>query len=218
MKCIILIIDGMADRPTKENDYKTPLQAAKTPNMDKIAEEGINGIMDPISPGIRVGSDTAHLSILGYDPYKVYTGRGPFEAAGVGVDVKPGDIAFRCNFATVDENFVVLDRRADRIREGTDKLAETINSMKLEEDVEIIFKESTGHRAVLVLRGENLSDKITDADPKVENKRVKDVKPLDDSFEAKFTASILNKFVKNSYKLLEKHPINLKRIKEGKTC
>ena len=82
-----MIIDGMGDRPLKELGYKTPLESAKTPNMDKLAEISINGIMDPISPGIRAGSDTSHISILGYDPYEVYTGRGPFEAAGVGVDV-----------------------------------------------------------------------------------------------------------------------------------
>lgn len=85
--------------------------------MDEMAKNGITGIMDSIAPGIIPGSDTAHLSILGYDPYEVYTGRGPFEAAGVGVDVIPGDIAFRCNFSTADENGIVTDRRAGRIRE-----------------------------------------------------------------------------------------------------
>ena len=79
----------------KELSGKTPLEAANTPNMDKMAAEGITGIMDSIAPGIIPGSDTAHLSILGYNPYEVYTGRGPFEANGVGVDVLAGDIAFR---------------------------------------------------------------------------------------------------------------------------
>ena len=96
-------MDGMGDRPLKELNNQTPLQAANTPNMDKMAKEGITGIMDSIAPGIRPGSDTAHLSILGYNPYEVYTGRGPFEASGVGLDVIPGDIAFRCNFSTMDE-------------------------------------------------------------------------------------------------------------------
>ena len=104
-----MIIDGMADCPLKELGYKTPLEAAKTLNMDKLAEIGINGIMDPISPGIRAGSDTSHISILGYNPYEVYTGRGPFEAAGIGVDVIAGDIAFRCNFSTADDNGIIVD-------------------------------------------------------------------------------------------------------------
>lgn len=208
-------MDGMADRPIKELGYKTPLETAKTPNMDKMAKIGICGLMDPIKPGIRAGSDTSHISILGYDPYTVYTGRGPFEAAGVGVDVLPGDIAFRCNFSTADENGIITDRRAGRIREGTDKIAETINSMELEEGVEVIFKESTGHRAVLVLRGEGLSDKISDADPKHEGKAPKEVVPLEETAEARKTAELLNKFIQKSHKLLKDHPVNLKRIEEG---
>ncbi|SCG84954.1 2,3-bisphosphoglycerate-independent phosphoglycerate mutase 1 [Methanobacterium congolense] len=210
-----MIMDGMADRPIKELGYKTPLETAKTPNMDKMAKIGICGLMDPIKPGIRAGSDTSHISILGYDPYTVYTGRGPFEAAGVGVDVLPGDIAFRCNFSTADENGIITDRRAGRIREGTDKIAETINSMELEEGVEVIFKESTGHRAVLVLRGEGLSDKISDADPKHEGKAPKEVVPLEETAEARKTAELLNKFIQKSHKLLKDHPVNLKRIEEG---
>ena len=99
--------------------------------MDKMAENGICGIMDPIKPGIRAGSDTSHISILGYDPYEVYTGRGPFEAAGVGVDVLPGDIAFRCNFSTADDKGIITDRRAGRIREGTEEIAQTLMAWNL---------------------------------------------------------------------------------------
>ena len=183
--------------------------------MDKMAELGINGIMDPIQPGIRAGSDTSHLSILGYDPYQVYTGRGPFEAAGVGVKVLPGDIAFRCNFSTANDDGIITDRRAGRIREGTDELTDTLNSMELEEDVEVIFKESTGHRAVLVLRGEGLSDQVSDADPKYDGKKFKEVLGLDGSPEANKTAEILNKVIKKSYELLVDHPVNLKRLENG---
>jgi len=215
MKGIIMIIDGMGDRPIKELGNKTPLEAAKTPNMNKMVERGICGIMDPIKPGIRAGSDTSHISILGYDPYEVYTGRGPFEAAGVGLNVLPGDIAFRCNFSTADSEGIITDRRAGRIREGTEEIAATINGMEIADDVEVIFKESTGHRAVLVLRGEGLSDKISDADPKHEGKPAKKVVPLDDTEEAAKTAEILNMIVSKSYDLLKDHPINLKRIEEG---
>jgi 2,3-bisphosphoglycerate-independent phosphoglycerate mutase len=214
MKGIIMIIDGMADRPLKELDNKTPLEAAKTPNMDEMAKIGINGIMDPIKPGIRAGSDTSHISILGYDPYQVYTGRGPFEAAGVGIEVMPGDIAFRCNFSAASEEGLIIDRRAGRIREKTDQLASSLNSIQLEgfEDVEIIFKESTGHRSVLVLRGSGLSDQVSDADPKKEGKAPKEIVGLDGSPEAEKTAQILNKFVSESYNILKDHPLNLERI------
>ena len=211
MKGLILIMDGMGDRPIKELGNKTPLEAANTPNMDKMAEEGITGIMDSIAPGIIPGSDTAHLSILGYNPYEVYTGRGPFEANGVGVDVLPGDIAFRCNFSTADDDLIVTDRRAGRIKEGTKEIVEELNKMVLEDypEIKVIFKESTGHRAVLVLRGEGLSGKVSDADPKVEGNKPKQVKPLDDTPEAKKTADILNKL------MVKDHPVNLKRIEEG---
>lgn len=211
-----MIIDGMGDRPLKELGYKTPLEAAITPHMDKMAENGICGIMDPIKPGIRPGSDTSHISILGYDPYEVYTGRGPFEAAGVGVDVLPGDIAFRCNFSTADEDGIITDRRAGRIREGTEELARSINGINIDQDVEVIFKESTGHRAVLVLRGNGLSDQVSDADPKHEGKAPKMVVAIDGSQEANKTANILNKIVKESYEVLKNHPLNLKRIDAGK--
>ncbi|MDO8871098.1 MAG: 2,3-bisphosphoglycerate-independent phosphoglycerate mutase [Methanobacteriaceae archaeon] len=214
MKGIIMIIDGMADRPLKELDNKTPLEAAKTPNMDEMAKIGINGIMDPIKPGIRAGSDTSHISILGYDPYQVYTGRGPFEAAGVGIEVLPGDIAFRCNFSTSNEEGLIIDRRAGRIREKTELLASSLNSIQLEgfEDVEIIFKESTGHRSVLVLRGSGLSDQVSDADPKKEGKAPKEIVGLDGSPEAEKTARVLNKFVSESYNILKDHALNLERI------
>ena len=211
-----MIVDGMGDRPIKEIGYKTTLEAAVTPNMDMMAKNGICGIMDPIKPGIRPGSDTSHISILGYDPYKVYTGRGPFEAAGVGVDVLPGDIAFRCNFSTADDNGIIIDRRAGRIREGTEDLTMSINGMELDDDVEVIFKESTGHRAVLVLRGEGLSDQISDADPKHDGNAPKIVVALDGSKEANKTANIVNKIVAKSYELLKDHPLNLKRINSGK--
>lgn len=217
MKGIILIIDGLGDRPLKDLNNKTPLQAANTPNMDKMAEKGINGLMDSIKPGIIPGSDTAHISILGYDPYEVYTGRGPFEACGVGIAVMPGDIAFRCNFSTSDENNIITDRRAGRIREGTKDIIESLNKMTIEgyEDVKIIFKESTGHRAVLILRGKGLSDKVSDADPKKEGKLPKKVIATDGSKEAEKTADILNKLVEKSYEMIKDHPVNIKRIENN---
>ena len=208
VKGIILIIDGMAGRPLAELGYKTTLEAAETPNMDKMAENGICGIMDPIKPGIRAGSDTSHISILGYDPYEVYTGRGPFEAAGVGIKVIEGDIAFRCNFSTADDDRIIIDRRAGRIREGTKEIAQLINSIDLNENVEVIFKESTGHRSVLVLRGSGLSDQVSDADPKLDGKKWKKIQSTDNKPESIKTAHILNRVVEESYKLL-KNPANI---------
>lgn len=104
MKYIVLIGDGMADRPLKELGGKTPLQAAFTPNMDRLASEGVVGAARTLPPGLPTGSDVANLSILGYDPRRFYTGRAPLEAASMGLELKKGDIAFRCNFVTLRFN------------------------------------------------------------------------------------------------------------------
>src|SRR5574344_276582 len=114
-KILLLIIDGVGDRPCRNLGNKTPLEAACIPNLDRLAAEGICGIMDPIAPGVRAGSDTSHLSLLGYDPHTYYTGRGPLEAAGCGIKMEPGMIGFRANYATVDDDGKVIDRRAGRI-------------------------------------------------------------------------------------------------------
>jgi 2,3-bisphosphoglycerate-independent phosphoglycerate mutase len=216
LKAILLIGDGLGDRPVAELGLRTPLEAAEKPNMDRLASEGECGLMDPIAAGVRAGSDTSHLALLGYDPYKTYTGRGPFEAAGIGMDVKQGDIAFRCNFTTMNDDMMVLDRRAGRITEGTDQLAAAINGMKIE-DVTCLFKESVAHRCALVLRGAGLGADITDTDPHVENAKVHESHAIDQSDAASVkTARIVNKFVKRSYELLKDHPVNKARIAEGK--
>lgn len=207
-KILFFVLDGASDRPVGN---MTPLQSAITPNLDKLADTGISGIMDTISPGIRPGSDTAHLSLLGYDPYKYYTGRGPFEAAGVGIDVQPGDVAFRCNFATLEDGNIV-DRRAGRIRE-TSELARSI-SENVDVGVDFIFKESTGHRAAMLLRGEGLSADVTSNDPKKEDKPIKEFHA--NSPEAEKTAKVLNDFVAQSIKVLEDHPVNIERKNSGK--
>ncbi len=211
MKVMLIILDGMGDRPSEKLEGKTPLEAARTPNMNALARMGINGMMDPIAPGIRAGSDTAHLSILGYDPYEVYTGRGPFEAAGEGLELKPGDVAFRCNFATVDDDMNVTDRRAGRIKEGTKELAKMLDGLKIE-GVKVIFKESVEHRAVLVLRGEGLSPNVSDVDPHTLGP-IHESKAL--SEDAEKTARIVNAFVRLSNQLLKDHPVNKERVKKG---
>jgi len=210
MKILFIVCDGMGDRLTKG---KTPLEKAKTPNMDFIAKKGICGIMDTVAQGVRPGSDTAHLSLFGYNPYEVYTGRGPFEAFGVGLNLKKGDVALRCNFATI-KNSKIIDRRAGRAEFGLNEIAKEFDSMKID-DVRVIFKKGSGHRAVLVFRGKNLSSKISDVDPEEELKNYNLSHPLDKTKEAKRTAEILNKFTKLSEKILKKHPVNEERIKKG---
>ncbi len=214
-KGLLLIGDGMGDRPIPQFNGKTPLEYAQTPTLDRLAREGVCGLMDPIAPGIRPGSDTAHLSILGYDPYQVYTGRGPFEALGIGMDVRGGDVALRCNFSTVDDSWRVIDRRAGRISEGTRELAELMNGIEIE-GVQCFFKESVAHRGALVLRGEHLSARITDVDPHAEGEPVHECRPLDpNDQDAERTARVVNAFVRLSYERLKDHPINRARVEQG---
>ncbi len=214
-KAVILIGDGMGDRPCPELGGKTPLEAAKTPNLDAMASKGINGLMDLIAPGVRVGSDTGHLAVLGFDPYVVYTGRGPFEAAGIGLSVKPGDVAFRCNFSTVEADMMITDRRAGRIEEGTDQLAAQVNGVMIE-DAKILFKESVAHRCALVLRGPGLNALVTDSDPHVTGEKVLEVKAITAGDAAgEKTARILNAFIKLSYEKLDVHPVNVARKQQG---
>ncbi len=211
-KIIIVVMDGLGDRAVKELGYRTPLQAATKPNLDWFARNGTSGCMDVIGPGIRPGSDTSHLAILGYDPFTVYTGRGPFEAAGVGLMGKNGDIAFRCNFATVDHKMDVLDRRAGRIKEpDTGELVKALDGLEVN-GFEAVVKEATEHRAVLLLSGSGLDPRVTDADPHAVAK-VQTSRPLVP--EAKRTADAVNEFVRRSYEILDAHPVNVRRRMEG---
>ena len=214
-KAILLIADGLGDRPIKSLGDRTPLEAATKPNLDRLAAEGECGLMDPIAPGVRAGSDTSHLAILGYDPFRYYTGRGPFEAAGIGMDVRKGDVAFRCNFSTVDDKMIVTDRRAGRIESGTDQLATAVNGMDLD-GIEAIFKESVAHRGALILRAPGLSAEITDTDPHHEGAKVLTCEPCEpnDAAAAK-TAKAVNEFVRRSYEILKDHPVNKERIAQG---
>ena len=180
-------MDGLGDRPVKELDNKTPLEYASTPNMDKFAELGMNGLLHVIGPGVTPGSDTAHLALFGVDPYKYYTGRGPFEASGIGLEVNEGDIAFRSNFATIDSQDLIIDRRAGRIKEGTKELALLFKGMEID-GVQILLEAGTEHRAALILRGEGLSDQVSENDPHVEGKKPLKFKALEDTPEAQKTA------------------------------
>ncbi len=221
-RAIILIQDGVGDRPVPQLRGLTPLQVARKPNMDYIASKGITGIMDVIEPGVRPGTDTGHIALLGYDPYKYYPGRGPLEAAGVGVPLNPGDVAIRCNLATVEERggqLVVVDRRAGRIRgEDARKLVEALNQgIKEIDGVRVEFYPATEHRVVLVLRGEGLSPDISDSDPgtAMEGHPIRKVVPLKDTPEARRTAEVVNKVILKAHEVLKNHPVNAERQRRG---
>ena len=217
MKALIIVGDGIADRPIPELNGKTPLEAANIPNMNKLAQMGISGLMDPVAPGVRAGSDIAHLSIFGYNPFEVYTGRGPIEAVGAGIELKENDVALRCNFATADDNFRLIDRTAGFIREGGEELAQALNQIQFEsaKGVQLIFKVSADYRAVLVLRGRGLSSKVTDCYPRI-GEPLNEIQPINRTKIAYKTARILNEFLKKSHEILKTHPVNQARIQTGK--
>lgn len=215
-KILFLVIDGVSDRPCPDLRGLTPLAAAKKPVLDKLAAEGICGIMDTIAPGIRPGSDTAHLSLLGYDPHTYYTGRGPLECEGTGIRMEPGMIGFRCNFATVSKDGIITDRRAGRIQD-TQALSAAIQK---EVDlsgfrVEFSFRSGAGHRAALALKGRGLGHCVTSNDPKKEGVPPLRVKEGRQTQADQKTADICNEFVKQSSEILFTHPVNSERVNKG---
>lgn len=213
-KVIFVIFDGLGDRPIKEFGYKTPLEAAATPNFDAIAAKSLCGLSNALGRGIRPGSDVSHLAIFGYPMEKYYTGRGPIEVAGLGIKLQEGDIAFRGNFGTVDSAWNILDRRAGRIR-VVDEFAAALDGMEID-GIKVIVKPGTAHRAGVVFRGKGLSANISDADPHEEGKPVLAVKPTDNTPEAAFTADIINKFMRRSYEILDKLESNRERAQDKK--
>lgn len=219
MKALVIICDGMGDRPSKNLGGLTPLQAARSEGMDWVARNGECGLMDPISPGIVPGSDTSHLAILGYDPTKYYAGRGAYEALGIGMDVKPGDVAFRCNFATVSNDGIVVDRRAGRISsEEAEALSEGLKEVELKTvpGVKVRFVHTVEHRGILLLSGDGLSPNVTDVDLHATGVKYGECVAKDGSEDAKRTAMAVNEFVNISKKLLDNHPINASRKTSGK--
>ncbi|MEM3422650.1 MAG: 2,3-bisphosphoglycerate-independent phosphoglycerate mutase [Candidatus Bilamarchaeaceae archaeon] len=207
---ILLIIDGLGDLPTP----KTPLQAAKKPNIDRLAKEGITGLFSPIKRGMVPGSDTSHLRIFGYDPDIFYPGRGPLEALGVGINLKEGDIAFRANFATIKDGRII-DRRAGRIETTEAKSLEKYLNTRIE-DVDIIYKHSVDHRGAVVFRGPKLSDRVCDSDPHIIDSSIINSFALDKSPEAEKTARILNRYMEYCISVLSKAEENKKREQNGK--
>jgi len=165
-KIVFLIMDGLGGLPMGGRE-QTELEAAKTPNMDALAKRSICGLLDPVGYGITPGSGPAHFALFGYDPVKNNIGRGILEAAGIDYPMTERDLLIRINFATIDKDGVVVDRRAGRIDNDTNKricrkLQENIREIS---DVEVVFEPVREHRALLVLRGDGLCEDIQETDP-----------------------------------------------------
>jgi len=210
-----VILDGVADEPCQALGQITPLQAAKTPNLDWLARRGKLDYCFPVKEGFAPDSDSGVISLLGYD--FLFEERGSLEALGAGIELQNGDLAFRCNFATIDdlESRNVLDRRAGRnlTTKEARVLANAINEqVKLPFPFE--FRATIQHRGVLVIRG-GFSDNVSNID-RDKNSRLAFSHSLDDADEgAELSAEVVNSFVRQSFKVLEKHPINIVRAKKG---
>ena len=210
-KIVLLVLDGLGDLPNPAQAGRTPLEAARTPNLDTIAPESALGRLTPVAPGITPGSGPGHLGLFGYDPLTHPVGRGELEALGAGIDLQPGDVAARANFCTVDASGIVTDRRAGRI--STDACVRLVELLKQTlariEDVDIVLKPGKGHRFVAVLRGPGLGGAVSDADPHREGKPIPISRPLEDGGPNEKSARIVNAFMAGAMRALaSEHPAN----------
>ncbi|MFH1425408.1 MAG: alkaline phosphatase family protein [archaeon] len=223
MKGIFIIIDGVADLPCQTLGQKTPLEVAKTPNLDAIAKKSKIDYCYTVGENIAPQSSNAIISLFGQDPS--LASRGSLEAQGAGIELKNGDLAFRTNFATIDnlKDLNILDRRAGRnLTTKEAKILATAVNEQVKIHYPFEFRATAGHRGVLVIRG-GFSDSITNFDPaygkgvihaNAKNK-VTLSKPTDDEDDSKFAANLINKFFEKSFNVLDKHPINIARAKKG---
>lgn len=213
MKYVVIIGDGMADRPVNELGGLTPLKKASTPNMDRLAQKGIIGKVRTIPEGFHPGSDVANLSILGYDPAKYYTGRAPLEAASIGVKLDENDIAYRCNLVTLkfDKNrthAVMDDYSSGHIT--TEEARELMAALKVElENKDIVFYPGVSYRHLMVWKNGSLN--IDCAPPHdILEKEITDYLPVGER------DGVLRELMRKSVDILEGHPVNKERLKNGK--
>ncbi|MCS7181169.1 MAG: cofactor-independent phosphoglycerate mutase [bacterium] len=214
MKYIIMIMDGAADLPIEELNNKTPLQVAKKPNIDYLTKIGCSGMLKTIPDNFISDSGVANLSILGYDPKRVYTGRGVLEAYSLGIELEENEIAFRCNLISVEEGKIKSYSAGYISNEESKELINFLNEKLASENVK--FYPGLGFKNILILKGD-FSEKIKCYPPhdysEHEIEKIM-VEPTEE--KGKKTADFLNNLIIESNKYLENHPINLKRKKEGK--
>ena len=163
-KILLVVLDGLGGLADAE--HGTELEEAATPNLDRLAAEGVTGLLDPVGPGITPGSGPGHLALFGYDPLEHLLGRGALSAAGLGVELRPGDVAARGNLCTIGADGTISDRRAGRpADDAAGRIIERLASEVRVDGAELLFRHERGHRFLLVLRGEGLDPRVGDTDP-----------------------------------------------------
>ncbi|MBF6599066.1 MAG: 2,3-bisphosphoglycerate-independent phosphoglycerate mutase [Dehalococcoidia bacterium] len=205
-KILLLVIDGLGGLPNESG--RSELEQANIPHLDRLAQESMCGLTVPVAPGVTPGSGPGHLALFGYDPAVYTVGRGVLEALGIDFDLQPQDVAARGNFCTVDADGRITDRRAGRIPTAqTLPLCEMLRGIELP-GVQVFVEPVRDHRFLLVLRGEGLSDRLTETDPQREGEKPLPVRAT--APEAEATAALLNQFVAQAAKLLAGHePANM---------
>lgn len=220
-KGVMLILDGLGDLPCPELAGATPLEAARTPVLDELLRGGQGGMADPLFPGIPVGTHTGTAMLLGLAPGDAgRLARGPTEAEGIGIQMRPGDLALRCNFATLapgSDGLRILDRRAGRITEGAQALSALLRDLDLGDGIRGDLHPATQHRAVLSLRGDPLSPRIGDTDPGAyqQSRGLLQSVALEDSEAAVRTAGAVNRFSVLAHQRLAESEVNRQRIEQG---
>lgn len=206
-KIVLIVLDGLGGLPDPDTG-KTELETAVHPNLDRLTEEGATGLISILGSGITPGSGAAHLALFGYDAFRHNVGRGAVAAMGIGMDMRQGDVAARVNFATIDENGIITDRRAGRIPTSVNaELCKMLAKIKIP-DIELSIEPVKDHRAALILRGKDLCEHLSDTDPQVVGLPPKPVEPL--SEKAVRTAQIANEFVAKAKEVLkDQHPANV---------
>lgn len=213
MKHIIILGDGMADWPVPSLGGKTLLQAARTPNMDNLARMGRTGKLITVAPGFHPGSEVANMSVMGYNLPRVYEGRGPLEAASIGIDLKPGEMAMRCNLVCIEGDIIKNHSAGHITTEEADVLIKFLQEQLGNERIH--FYTGVQYRHLLVVKG---GDKRLGCTPP-HDVPLKPFRPLlikPECPEAQETADLLNDLILRSQALLNNHPVNLKRMAEGK--
>ena len=204
-KLVLVVFDGVGDIATESTGFRTPLEAARTPNLDRLAKRASMGRLIPVAPGITPGSGPGHLGLFGYDPLEYEVGRGVIEALGLGIDLKHGDVAARANFCTLDPKGIVTDRRAGRIDTSICEAQCALLASKIKRigDTEVIIKAGKSHRFVVVFRGKGLEGPLTNSDPGREGFPVATAKPVDKNVKTVKTAKLVAEFYKQALPLLK---------------
>lgn len=222
---LLLFVDGLADRPVRALSGRTPLEAANLPTLDRLAREGALGLCDPVEPGVVPDTAAGSLALFGQSPRAIR--RGPVEALGAGIELAPGDVALRGNFATLDGQGRVIDRRAGRIREGTEELAAALDRLPLGDAAggeaewagyTVRVRVGTEHRLAIVLQGEGLSPAIAGSDPGDGAPPGPPLSPraIDPAETAAVhTARLLAVFEARARQVLAGHPVNRRRRELG---